>query len=52
MELITRLGEETVIVDKPDGSIKTSEELLSETLLLVEKIREKFVLECENNEGI
>lgn len=43
---------ETVIVDKPDGSIKTSEELLSETLLLVEKIREKFVLECENNEGI
>ena len=43
---------ETIFVDKPDGSIKSVDELLAEATSIAEKYKEKFITECENNEGI
>ena len=42
----------TVFVDKPDGSLKTVDELLSEALDIARQYRKKFNSESENNEGI
>jgi tRNA dimethylallyltransferase len=44
-------GARTITVDKPCGSIKSCEELLSEALVIADEFKQKYISECENNEG-
>ena len=42
---------EVIYVDRPDGGMKSGEEILREALLIVDRFREKYKTECDSNEG-
>ena len=43
---------ETIFVDKPEGGMRDSSEILAEAREIYEKYKEKFTKECTDNEGI